>query len=321
MIRRRQLAVWVVVLCAAVLSSDHLTGQNADLILSDTFSGTTGTLLTAHTPETAPSGAAWEQLEGGSYLVLQSNRVGGASGTWGSALIDTGAADARASVDLLSTGSTIAGGLAFRGIDQERMLMLFYTGTANGGTVGLYRRTSGQFVPIREHTVGANATRRLEVRYTASVVQAVWNGVVLFTEPVEDYHTATRVGLVWHAPSDAAAQFDNLEVRTPDIAPTVSGPALQTTVEGMSVSVGITATDPDSPSLTYGASGLPSGLSVNATTGLISGTVGVGSTGVHPVTVSAADGLYVTTRTFNWTLPRRWSRQSSTPSAAPTARG
>ncbi len=63
------------------------------------------------------------------------------------------------------------------------------------------------------------------------------------------------------------------------------------------------ATDPDGDSLTYAATGLPDGLSINTSSGLISGTLSSTSAGLHHVTVTVTDGVVVDdTDTFDWTV-------------------
>ncbi len=58
--------------------------------------------------------------------------------------------------------------------------------------------------------------------------------------------------------------------------------------------------DPNGDTLTYAASGLPPGLTLNTTTGLISGApTTVGSYGV---TVTATDGINVASANFTWTI-------------------
>lgn len=49
--------------------------------------------------------------------------------------------------------------------------------------------------------------------------------------------------------------------------------------------------DVDDASLSYSASGLPAWLSINATTGVISGTPPIGAAvpGIYPITVTASD--------------------------------
>lgn len=70
---------------------------------------------------------------------------------------------------------------------------------------------------------------------------------------------------------------------------------------GSSVSV---ATNPNGPAgLTYSATGLPAGLSINPVTGEIFGTVAAAASGyVTSVTVIATDGTSSDRRTFDWTV-------------------
>ncbi|HZU59225.1 MAG TPA: carbohydrate-binding protein [Actinocrinis sp.] len=83
---------------------------------------------------------------------------------------------------------------------------------------------------------------------------------------------------------------------------TVTNPGNQTTTVGAAASVQIHASDSASgQTLTYSASGLPAGLSINASTGLISGTPT--ATGTSNVTVTAKDGTGATGSTsFTWTV-------------------
>jgi hypothetical protein len=83
--------------------------------------------------------------------------------------------------------------------------------------------------------------------------------------------------------------------------PVVTGPANQTHSIGTSVSVSIPATDPEGRPLMFSATGLPSGLSVNASTGVISGTIG-GNATVYSVIASASDGVLAATRPFTWKI-------------------
>ena len=73
--------------------------------------------------------------------------------------------------------------------------------------------------------------------------------------------------------------------------------------EGAVVSLAATATDPDNDPLTYEATNLPPGLSINATTGLISGTIALGAEGSYNVAVSVREGaLPDATDFFTWTV-------------------
>ena len=85
--------------------------------------------------------------------------------------------------------------------------------------------------------------------------------------------------------------------------PGVTTPGNQTSAEGSAVALSIAASDPDSDALSFSATGLPPGLSVNATTGVISGTLPFDAAGAYSVTVSVSDGHGGTaTSAFAWTI-------------------
>ncbi|MFJ1535411.1 putative Ig domain-containing protein [Streptomyces mirabilis] len=82
---------------------------------------------------------------------------------------------------------------------------------------------------------------------------------------------------------------------------TVTNPGSQSTTTGGAVSLQIHATDSGGASLTYSATGLPTGLSINSSTGLISGTAS--TAGTYQVTVTAKDSTGASGSTsFTWTV-------------------
>ncbi len=83
---------------------------------------------------------------------------------------------------------------------------------------------------------------------------------------------------------------------------TVTNPGNQTTTVGSSASLQISATDSASgQTLTYSATGLPAGLSINSSSGLISGTPT--ATGTSSVTVKATDTTGASgSASFSWTV-------------------
>jgi hypothetical protein len=82
---------------------------------------------------------------------------------------------------------------------------------------------------------------------------------------------------------------------------TVTNPGSQSTVTGSTASLQISASDSAGATLTYSASGLPTGLSISSSTGLISGTAS--TAGTYAVTVTATDSTGASgSASFTWTV-------------------
>ena len=75
-------------------------------------------------------------------------------------------------------------------------------------------------------------------------------------------------------------------------------------------SLSLSATDANSLSLTWGQSGLPAGLTLNATSGLIHGTIlaGAANAGAATPVITVSDGTDVASESFTWTPRDRPSR-------------
>jgi YVTN family beta-propeller protein len=83
--------------------------------------------------------------------------------------------------------------------------------------------------------------------------------------------------------------------------PTVLGVAGRNNTVGQAVSFGISAGDPDGDTLSFVATGLPTGLSINTASGLISGTAT--AVGTFNVTVTANDGRSGSSSvSFGWVI-------------------
>ncbi|MFE4633361.1 M4 family metallopeptidase [Streptomyces sp. NPDC056773] len=81
----------------------------------------------------------------------------------------------------------------------------------------------------------------------------------------------------------------------------VTSPGNQNTVTGSAVSLQIQATSTNPGALSYAATGLPAGLSINSSNGLISGTAS--TAGTSNVTVTVTDSANQTgTAAFTWTV-------------------
>gem|GEM_PF-337924 len=101
-------------------------------------------------------------------------------------------------------------------------------------------------------------------------------------------------------------------------APVVTNPGLQTSVEGDEISLQINATDPDADGITYAALMLPTGLSIDSATGLISGTIATGASDNSPYTVEVTvtdDGNPEESSTITLT----WNITNQAPVAVATA--
>src|SRR5207244_13415554 len=99
--------------------------------------------------------------------------------------------------------------------------------------------------------------------------------------------------------------FSNVTVTNapaPNRPPTLTQPANQTSAENATVSLQLTASDPDGDALAYSATGLPPSLSINPTTGLISGALSSTSAGTYTVTATASDSSLSNSKTFTWTV-------------------
>jgi PKD repeat protein len=85
-------------------------------------------------------------------------------------------------------------------------------------------------------------------------------------------------------------------------APVLTAVADQTHAENAPVTLSLVASDPDGTALSFSATGLPPGLSVHPTTGVITGTLSYTSVGTYPVTATVSDGEASTSTSFTWTV-------------------
>jgi hypothetical protein len=126
-----------------------------------------------------------------------------------------------------------------------------------------------------------------------------------FTAPVGELYAGARsdwtqldAGITRSIPVLGATSCNRPPVFNQDLGDRVGA-------EGAVVSLSAAATDPDGDPLTYSATGLPTGLGINPSTGLIAGVIGAGAASGSPyqVQVSVGDGPAVdATDTFTWTV-------------------
>ncbi|MER6085104.1 M4 family metallopeptidase, partial [Streptomyces sp. NPDC001833] len=90
-------------------------------------------------------------------------------------------------------------------------------------------------------------------------------------------------------------------ITVPTSGVTVTNPGSQSSTVGTAVSLQISASSTNSGSLTYAATGLPTGLSINSSTGAVTGTPT--TAGTYSTTVTVTDSTGATgTASFTWTV-------------------
>ncbi|WP_235458833.1 M4 family metallopeptidase [Streptomyces olivochromogenes] len=90
-------------------------------------------------------------------------------------------------------------------------------------------------------------------------------------------------------------------ITPPSSGVTVTNPGSQSSTVGTAVSLQVSASSTNSGALSYAASGLPTGLSINSSTGLITGTPT--TAGTYSTTVTVTDSTGATgTASFSWTV-------------------
>ena len=122
-------------------------------------------------------------------------------------------------------------------------------------------------------------------------------GVISGTVPVGVHSITARA-------SDGASTVSAVFVitATANTAPTLVQPANQNNDTNDVVSLQLVAADVDLDPLTFSSTGLPAGLTLNPSTGRITGTPASGTGGANPVTVTVSDGSLSASRSFTWNV-------------------
>jgi hypothetical protein len=174
--------------------------------------------------------------------------------------------------------------------------VLLAAGDAFAGRISLAWDPSPD--PVSGYTVywGTSSgvyTAQVNTTQTSHTIEGLTNGV--------------RYYIVVRAFSSGGQSAPSNEVNgiPSNAAPSITNPGPRTIKTGP-FTLTVTASDPDGDVLTYSATGLPSGLSINPSSGTISGTVAAGT---YNITVTANDGALQASTTFTLTV---------TPNTAPT---
>ncbi len=81
---------------------------------------------------------------------------------------------------------------------------------------------------------------------------------------------------------------------------TLSNPGTQASLTGTAITLALLGSNASGGGMAFSAADLPPGLSINASTGVISGTLASADQGFYDVTVTASSGAYSTSSTFEW---------------------
>ena len=142
--------------------------------------------------------------------------------------------------------------------------------------------------------------------YSASQIDAGAN--------VANFIVGKRDGGIWTQPGVSGPSATSITAtgmtsmsdfavgQSPNRPPSVTNPGTQNNGENDTVSLQIQASDPDNDQLTYSATGLPAGLSINSSNGLISGTIAFGASATNNASVTVSDGTLTDTANFTWTV-------------------
>ena len=202
------------------------------------------------------------------------------------------------------------------------------TGITNPAPQSVYQHNRyGNFTyTIPSLTAGASYTVRLDFaeEYWTAAGSRTFNVLINGSQVLTNFDIYATAGGEYKAVAESftatassagavTIQFvsvkDNAQVNGIEVSPggstantvTVTNPGTQTGTVGTAASLQIGASDSASgQTLTYSATGLPAGLSINSSTGLISGTPT--AAGSSSVTVTATDTTGAAgTATFTWT--------------------
>ena len=134
----------------------------------------------------------------------------------------------------------------------------------------------------------------LSINNTSGLISGTVTTVGNFnvTVTVNDGTDNSVINFVWDVAQNPPA----------NTAPSVTNPGNQSNTEGSSITLSVSASDVDGDVLTFSATGLPTGLSINSTSGLITGTITAGSAGGYNPTVTVSDGQLNTPVSFLWTV-------------------
>lgn len=279
----------------ATAYANYVVTNSSGALVVDTFNAPNNTLLRNRTPETAPSGVTWMITGAGDPKINQSKQAKAGTGSgYEFATVDPSLTDAIVAVDVIVASGTNWGGLALRLADVNNFLAVRFSTTLELTQVqGGQSSTLGSSNPS-----AAPGTHRLEARLDGDRIRIYWDNQFQFQGVTTFQQNITRHGLAWNLSSSTNTIFDNFDLRPATIV--ITGPADRTDSEETNVNTRVTATDSQGATLTYSAMGLPPELTINSSTGDITGRLSADAAGLRTVTLRASAGTRFAEKTMQW---------------------
>jgi hypothetical protein len=213
----------------------------------------------------------------------------------------------KTAVTTLQLGSTNVSGNLAQLANLINLQSLFLNGTQmtssqlTAGMLAFYNARAGF---TKNMTINLATTKGLSGSYTAPPgVPNASNGNWFYNTGTGKYEPLTGLAAIYGLTNLINGETYKTHAITydPSSPPVVSAIANQNADTETPVSLQIVSTSPQNNTLTYSATGLPPGLSVNSATGLITGTPT--SAGVYSVTATADDGFGLSdSEAFTWTV-------------------
>jgi hypothetical protein len=182
------------------------------LLVQDTFTGSVGTLLTAHLADVNLTSNPWAVTGGPPTPTLTTSAVGVTAGSGHmQSTINSGVADIVMGVDYRVGSGAGMGALAVRLTDVNN----YFVFETYLNTLNLYKRQGGTWIFLASQPLPALApgsTHRLEVRTLGATLEGWWDGVRLLQVSDSFQQTATRHGLDWNTAYDTTSIYDNFQL-------------------------------------------------------------------------------------------------------------
>ena len=258
--------------------------------------GTTPTILSL-SPSTGPAGTA-VTIAGGNFGATQStstvtfNGATATSSSWSASSIVVSVPAAATSGNVVVT----VGGVASNGSP--------FVVNAPPTLAAIANQSNAENTAVSLQLVGSDPNGN-PVTYSATNLPAGvaingTTGLISGTLTFTSAGTYTVTATVSDGSLTASRTF-TWTVSNVNAPPVLVNPGNQSGVLGGTVSLALSASDPDGTALTYSATGLPTGLSINSTTGLITGTL-PNAAGSFAVTATVSDGTLTNSQSFTWTV-------------------